>query len=65
MKAQRRHIYSMIQGVVKHPVIIQKLILFQTKDSIKDFDKPLIFTGRLYTVNELIKKVRVYRNYLY
>jgi hypothetical protein len=55
----------MIQGVVKHPVIIQKLILFQTKDSIKDFDKPLIFTGRLYTVNELIKKVRVYRNYLY
>ncbi len=59
MKAQRRQIYSMIQGVVKHPVIIQKFILFQTKDSIKDFNKPLILTGRLYTVNERIKKVRV------
>jgi len=65
MKAQRRHIYSMIGVLLNIPVIIQELVLFQTKIIIEDFDKPLIFTGRLYTVNARIKKFRVYRNYLY
>ena len=55
----------MIKGVVKHPVFLQKLILFQTKDSIEDFNKPLIFIGRLYTLYERINKFRVSRNYLY